>query len=324
MVDKIVIRAYERSTLMIYNFNIKQLPKIENVYIVTRKTVWQVADPYHILLIVLEGECDIHIDGTTYRLRAGSCMLIPAEQSYKRTPINDTLCKMLYVHFTLADDIRELPHAEAISKVNHLHSDIETSLLNSRNLYMMSMNEVFLHSLTHTNNDAVSDICRKVEHLLLKYRIDDSLLIAVYLSEILGLLSRQTMKALRSEEADIEILRVPHNLKKAIWYINQNYTKTLSLDELCQHCSISASQLNRYFKSFFQTTCTQYIIELRVNRAKEMFLNSPELSVKSVSGAVGFDDPHYFSRIFTKTTGETPTDYKYRVTHFTPADAEND
>ena len=188
---------------MIYNFNIKQLPKIENVYTVTRKTVWQVADPYHILLIVLEGECHIHIDSTTYRLQKGSCMLIPAEQSYKRTPINDTLCKMLYVHFTIADDIRELPHAEAISKVNHLHSDIETSLLNSRNLYMMSMNEVFLHPLTHTDNDAVSDICQKIEHLLLKYRIDDSLLIAVYLSEILVLLSRQTMKALRSEEADI-------------------------------------------------------------------------------------------------------------------------
>lgn len=302
---------------MVYNFTIDTLPKIENVYSVIRRTVWQVADPNHILLFVLDGECKICTNNHDYHLQAGSCLFIPAEQSYKRTPVGDSLCEMLYVHFSLADELSEYKNAEALQKINKLKAEMENSLLNSQSASMISMTDIFLFPALHDNGD-VLEICRKIKELLEKYKLHNHLFVTVYFCELLALLSKQTMKLLLEKETELDVIKVPHNLKKAIWYIKQNYTKKLSVEDLCTYCNVSQSQLTRYFKSAFNTTCAKYIIELRINRAKEMFLNSPELSIKNVCGAVGFEDQHYFSRAFIKLTGETPSAYKYRVNHYTP------
>lgn len=112
------------------------------------------------------------------------------------------------------------------------------------------------------------------------------------------------------------MLNVPSKLKKAVHFIRQNHTARITLDDLCRHCAISKSQLTRYFKEVFGKTPVQYIIELKLNSAKELFLNSPQLSIKNVANELGFEDQHYFSRIFTKNTGERPSEYKYRVNNF--------
>ena len=72
----------------------------------------------------------------------------------------------------------------------------------------------------------------------------------------------------------------------------------------------------RYFKDAVNKTPIQYVSEYKINRAREMIQTTPELAIKNVCDALGFDDQHYFSRIFSKITGETPRDYKYRVVNF--------
>ena len=53
----------------------------------------------------------------------------------------------------------------------------------------------------------------------------------------------------------------------------------------------------------------EYLTEIRMNRAREL-LAGTELSMKEICGEVGYSDPNYFSRIFKKHTGLTPTEYK--------------
>ena len=180
------------------------------------------------------------------------------------------------------------------------------------------MTDLFLFPVQDSGEGDVLELGKKLKVLLQKYRLLNPLFATVYFCEILAHLSQWTVQNLQKNENEVEVLKVPHNLKKAIWYIKQNYAKKISVKDLCTYCNISQSQLNRYFKRAFDTNCAQYIAELRVNRAKEIFLNSPEMPVKAVGSAVGFDDPHYFSRIFTRMTGETPTQYHYRIHHFLP------
>jgi AraC-like DNA-binding protein len=72
----------------------------------------------------------------------------------------------------------------------------------------------------------------------------------------------------------------------------------------------------RYFKDAFNKTPIQYVNEYKINRSREMIQSTPELAIKNVCDALGFDDQHYFSRIFMKITGESPSAYKYRVVNF--------
>lgn len=302
---------------MVYNFSLEKMPEIKSTYTVRRNSVWQVADPYHILLTVLDGECDIKTNGCTYRIKKGSSIFIPANQVYKRTPVRDKMCEMMYVHFTVGTT-HELSSAEALFKINRLKSDAESALLNSENTFVASLTDVFLSPAVHIPEGKSIEICKKIKDLRYGYKIDSTLFLLIYFCELLALLSKHTLDELKEDETDAHTVKTPYNLKKAIWYIKQNYSKKITLYDLCIYCNISQSQLTRYFKQTFSTTPMQYITQFKINRAREMFLNSPGLSVKSVCCDLGFDDQHYFSRIFTKLTGETPTAYKARVAEYSP------
>jgi AraC-like DNA-binding protein len=303
---------------MTYSFSIDKLPQIANTYTVTRKTVWQVADPYNILIFILDGECNISTAGNDYLLKEGDCMFIPAEQSYKRTPCGDDLCTMMYIHFSTDEPVTELENRDAVQLIHNLRNDIERALLDTKNIFTVSIKNIFL--FPHTKGDgSLIPICKRIQELRLGYKVESSLFLSAYFCEILALLSKQTMKQLMSTDTDTDTIALPHTLKKAIWYIKQNHTKQISLDDLCRFCNISQAQLTRYFKKAFNTTPTQYITEFKIGRAREMLQNSPELSIKNVCGMLGFDDQHYFSRVFLKVCGETATEYRKRLRSFNHA-----
>jgi len=302
---------------MIYHFNVQTMPTIKSTYTVIRNTIWQVADPYHILLSITDGECEVETGGEKHRLKKGSSMLIPANQSYKRTPVDGKMCEMMYVHFTVGET-DELTEKEALEKINRNKAEAEQSLLDSQNSFVAALTDVFLKPVLHREDGKTLEICEKIKALRYGYKIDNTLFLLIYFCELLALLSKQTLGELREQDTDTQTVKIPYNLKKAVWYIKQNDSKKITVSDLCQYCSISESQLTRYFKEHFHTTPIQYIIDFKMNRAREIFLNAPGIPVKSVSSDLGYDDQHYFSRIFTKVTGETPTAYKERVSEFSP------
>ncbi len=301
---------------MVYCFDIGTLPKIENAYIVVRNNVWKAADPFNILIFSLDGSCCIDTDGEKHLLSKGECVFIPAEQSYIRTPVDDGMCKLLYVHFSTAKRVEEKSLRDAAGQIAHKKSSLEESLLGSNNLFVSEMTDIYLEAHSDFEKEKLLSVCAKIESLLKKYKADNYLYMAVYLCELLALLSTSVSEKLCSTDADTQIVEITHHLKKAVWYIKQNYSKKITVEDLCAYCNMSQSQLTRYFKSEFSTTPNRYITEFKISRAKEIFLNSPELSIKTVSADLGFDDQHYFSRLFTKISGETPSEYKFRVNNF--------
>ena len=65
------------------------------------------------------------------------------------------------------------------------------------------------------------------------------------------------------------------------------------------------------FKQITKITPMQYIMSLRMNNAMNM-LDNTKNNVTQISTAVGYENPHYFSRVFKKHTGMTPLEYRNR------------
>ena len=92
-------------------------------------------------------------------------------------------------------------------------------------------------------------------------------------------------------------------------YIESNYSRDISLDDVSRNADVSPYYFTRLFKEETGVTFVEYLTNLRIEKAKKMISDSG-MSMKEICQAVGYSDPNYFSRAFKKNVGVTPTEYK--------------
>jgi AraC-like DNA-binding protein len=102
-------------------------------------------------------------------------------------------------------------------------------------------------------------------------------------------------------------------LSKAVSYIQENYSKDISIDELASLVHLSRRQFERRFKSLFHTTPIQYLIRTRIYHACDLLAES-DLPLSHIALNVGFYDHSAFTNQFKKSMRLTPSEYrkKYR------------
>lgn len=92
-------------------------------------------------------------------------------------------------------------------------------------------------------------------------------------------------------------------------YIDCNYDKDLSLDDVSRRVDISPYYFSKIFKEGTGKNFVEYLTLVRIEKAKELLVNT-EHSMKEICIMVGYSEPNYFSRSFKKNVGVTPTEYK--------------
>lgn len=92
-------------------------------------------------------------------------------------------------------------------------------------------------------------------------------------------------------------------------YIQSNYSKDISLDDVSRTVNVSPYYFSKIFKEETGEGFVEYLTGIRMDKAKEL-LNTTEYSMKEICSMVGYADPNYFSRSFKKNVGVTPTEYK--------------
>lgn len=98
-------------------------------------------------------------------------------------------------------------------------------------------------------------------------------------------------------------------VQKVMNYVNLNVAEPLTLKSLAAMCFISPSYLSALFKQEAGTTLIDYINTQRVNRAAQLLEHSSH-AIAAVAEEVGILDVNYFTKIFKKTLGVTPTRYR--------------
>jgi two-component system response regulator YesN len=102
--------------------------------------------------------------------------------------------------------------------------------------------------------------------------------------------------------------------KRAIDYINEHYHQNLSLSDVAEALKISSYYLSRVFHQKIGVTFTDYLTNLRIEKAKEMLVKDMT-SIKEISLSTGFNSQIYFSKVFRKATGMTPNDFRQQFMH---------
>lgn len=98
-------------------------------------------------------------------------------------------------------------------------------------------------------------------------------------------------------------------ISKAKNYINQNFSRELTLDEVSQAVNISPYYFSKLFKEEAGENFIEYLTRLRISHAREL-LKNPDLSIKEICVMSGYSDPNYFSRIFKKQENMSPSEYR--------------
>lgn len=99
-------------------------------------------------------------------------------------------------------------------------------------------------------------------------------------------------------------------IEPAISFLHDNiFSTTLRVDDLHSLCGISDTYFRKIFKATFGTTPQAYIINKRLSHARSILLNGDYSTIADVSLSVGYQDPFYFSRLFTNRYGVPPSEY---------------
>lgn len=132
-------------------------------------------------------------------------------------------------------------------------------------------------------------------------------LLAMLLRQIFIIINRQLTKerTLKSDYLDTE-------MELALEYFNTNYNKDLNIEDYAASRGMSVSWFIRTFKQYAGTTPMQYIVALRITNA-QMLLETTNYNVAEIGNFVGYENPLYFSRIFKKQKGFSPSEYRKQL-----------
>lgn len=101
-------------------------------------------------------------------------------------------------------------------------------------------------------------------------------------------------------------------IKKIVEFIELNYSRKISISEIAAYIGLDRSYMGSIFKEFFNTSPQNYLINYKINKACDLMLN-PELTIGDISRSVGYEDPLLFSKIFKKTKGLSPREYRKKL-----------
>lgn len=102
-------------------------------------------------------------------------------------------------------------------------------------------------------------------------------------------------------------------IREVIHFVQENYSDyNLSINQIADKVYLSPNYLNASFKKEMNKTLKQYIIDCRVERAKEM-LRERKYKIKDIASECGFADSGYFTKAFRKEVGMTPIEYREKL-----------
>ena len=88
-----------------------------------------------------------------------------------------------------------------------------------------------------------------------------------------------------------------------------HFEEKTCLQKAAEHCGVTQRRFQDLFRESFHSTPNQYIISCKINLARKLLL-AQELSVSQIAELCGFSDVYYFSKLFKKETGQTPSQFR--------------
>lgn len=224
----------------------------------------------YLFFIVLEGCGSITYSGKTIRLKKHDCVFIDCSIPYSHRSDDKMQWKLCWAHFNGAPAKHYYDIFKQYSSSPYFHSDHASDFLNI--LEQLINYSGNLKSQDILNAKLLTDLCTIcIDSVIPKIHESDMLAVAEY--------------------------------------IDANYFKKISLETVADLFYISKYALAHKFKEQFGLTVGDYITKKRVTVAKELLRYSGKTTAE-ISLDCGIEDPNYFTKIFKKSEGCSPRDYR--------------
>lgn len=129
-------------------------------------------------------------------------------------------------------------------------------------------------------------------------------MVEMYLRQLLIMIQRTSQEKRPTMSSYLQ-----DEMEYARRYFIDHYNENINIEEYAQSRNMSISWFLRNFKQATKVSPMQYILSIRMNNAVSL-LETTEYNVTEIAAIVGYDNPLYFSRVFKKTKGVSPSDYK--------------
>lgn len=233
---------------------------------------------HHSLVLLLSGSCSISIRGEEYLAEAGSTIYVPANEFY-----TVSTAKGMSVMWLLFD-VYERRAPLTLTQIACISGlPICTATSPKSNLFNL--------------------LAKHVVELWPNPWREGSLLCKANLLELLSRLISLAREQGIQTQSEMQIA-----LLSAKWYIEANFQKDLTLDEISHHVGLSKYHFARNFKEEYGVAPLQYQLRLRMQQAKKL-LELHHLSITEISSLIGYSSVNAFSRAFRREFGAAPTEY---------------
>ena len=117
----------------------------------------------------------------------------------------------------------------------------------------------------------------------------------------------------KTEVEQFETYNRSYAVRRIINYLNENYEQRISLEQIAHNMYLSPVYISKIFKEETGESPINYLIKIRLERAKELLQTTNSRSIKSIAKQVGYDDVYHFSKLFKKYYGISPLYYKKNI-----------
>ncbi len=231
----------------------------------------------YLFILVESGSGMVTVKNQRFSLSAGDCVFINCSEPYAHSTSEDPW-SLRWVHFN--GPTMNAVYQKYLERSGSVHFSPEDT-------------SVYFEALQHLSDSALSDsYVRDME-------------IHQYLSSLLT----QIMKDCWNPESIKKNFANRSNTEQLWSYLSEHYQEKISLDNLSSTFFLSKFYLTKLFKEQYGVTISDYILDLRIHRAKELLRFSNQ-SLEEIASECGFYDLPYFSRKFKKAEGITPSAYR--------------
>lgn len=227
----------------------------------------------NLLIYVVSGTAECTVNGVPYSYQKGDVLWLRTGDIYSAY-VKELPWEYIAIYFTLYQEFDSSAFTDVWNPVFRLNDSRRLKILfhNAKRLYIQ----------------------KKFGYLI---EID------IQLRTILSLL-------IQERKQELEQKNTPSLLQPAMDFIFANYLKqTITVKELSKLCHVSSRHFSRLFLEKYQTSPIEFIQNLKLQRAKNL-LESTTLSISEIAMQTGFSDIFYFSKLFKKVEGLSPSQYR--------------
>lgn len=260
----------------------------------------------YILYVIKGGELFVKEGGKEYALGAGDSLLL--EPNIPHTGFRKATCDYYYIHFK---------HPKISKLEGNSFDEIAKNILNDRKMSLTSdfLSDVipttpvcYLPKAYHIKNESpIIYLLKETEFDFYNRYENYKILTSVRLMEIFIKISREYVSS-EIESSSSFFSKGFIKCRNIINFLNTEYHRKITSHDIEEYFESNYDYLNRVFHKITGYTIFNYLNIVRINKAKELIDTTP-IKFSEVGYLVGIDDPYYFSKLFKKYTGMTPSQY---------------